>query len=150
MIKRRHFLQVAGIGTSGLLLPAMTLAQGSANGGNPLKIPEHIRGSSQGGKTHFNLQVQQGTSRFIAGLTTPTVGVNGDFLGPTLRFSNGDDIAMQVQNLLDEPTTVHWHGLHVPAAADGGLTRLSSRVPAGNLSSPRCRMPAPSGITLTY
>ncbi|MDA1369690.1 MAG: multicopper oxidase domain-containing protein [Proteobacteria bacterium] len=120
MLKRRQFIQAAGIGTSGLLIPGVALPQGGANGGNELKIPELLTGDRSGGQSHFNLRLQEGVSRFIAGLNTPTYGVNGAFLGPTLRFKNGDDIAMHVHNALNEQTTLHWHGLHVPAAADGG------------------------------
>lgn len=89
-------------------------------GANELAIPPLSSGNQQGGKLHFNLQLQSGLSRFLPGLETPTWGINGDFLGPTLRFKNGDNIAMHVSNTLDEPTTIHWHGLHVPAIADGG------------------------------
>jgi bilirubin oxidase len=31
----------------------------------------------------------------------------------------GDSVIIHFQNKLKEPTTVHWHGLHIPADADG-------------------------------
>ncbi|MGV7904599.1 multicopper oxidase domain-containing protein, partial [Mycobacterium kansasii] len=49
-----------------------------------------------------------------------TWGFNGDILGPTLRARDGEKVAVTVRNGLTEATSVHWHGMHVPARADGG------------------------------
>ncbi|MFM7902232.1 MAG: multicopper oxidase family protein, partial [Bacteroidota bacterium] len=48
------------------------------------------------------------------------IGVNGDYLGPTLLLNQGDLVQMQVTNNIADTTTIHWHGMHVPAQADGG------------------------------
>jgi FtsP/CotA-like multicopper oxidase with cupredoxin domain len=56
----------------------------------------------------------------VPGQTTATYGFNGDYLGPTLRATDGDPVRIQVTNHLGETTTVHWHGMHLPAAMDGG------------------------------
>lgn len=45
--------------------------------------------------------------------------VNDSYLGPTLRFVSGQKIRVHLHNELPEPTITHWHGLHVPMAADG-------------------------------
>jgi FtsP/CotA-like multicopper oxidase with cupredoxin domain len=42
------------------------------------------------------------------------------YLGPTIALDRGDDVRVDVRNALDRPTTVHWHGMHLPAAMDGG------------------------------
>ncbi len=86
----------------------------------PLRIPPLLEGTLRDGVKHFDLDIQSGTSRFLPGLETPTIGVNGAFLGPTLRLHDGDLVAMNVSNLLTYDTTLHWHGMHVPAKADGG------------------------------
>jgi len=44
---------------------------------------------------------------------------NGRVPGPTLDVREGDTVIVHFRNDLPEPTTVHWHGLHIPAAADG-------------------------------
>lgn len=44
---------------------------------------------------------------------------NGLLPGPTIRARVGDTVIVDVENELDEPTTVHWHGLHVPFEVDG-------------------------------
>jgi bilirubin oxidase len=41
-------------------------------------------------------------------------------LGPTLTWSYLHDLTPTVTNMLDEVTTCHWHGAHVPQFADGG------------------------------
>src|SRR5688572_23588625 len=42
--------------------------------------------------------------------------------GPTLRAKVGDQIVAHVTNMLSAPTTVHWHGLRLPANADGSTS----------------------------
>jgi FtsP/CotA-like multicopper oxidase with cupredoxin domain len=41
------------------------------------------------------------------------------YLGPILRFHTGQKVRIRFTNNLPEPSIVHWHGLHVPEAADG-------------------------------
>ncbi|MCP4201446.1 MAG: multicopper oxidase domain-containing protein [bacterium] len=45
--------------------------------------------------------------------------IPGSYLGPILRLDTGDRVALTFKNRLAEPSIVHWHGLHVPEAADG-------------------------------
>jgi bilirubin oxidase len=71
------------------------------------------------GKT-FNLELTQSTRKFLAGTTT-TMGFNGaSFWGPTLVFNQGETVQVNFKNNLEEVTTVHWHGFHLPATMDGG------------------------------
>lgn len=72
------------------------------------------------GQRGYALNMQAGNSEFFSGVTTPTLGLNGDFLGPTIRLRRDERVTLSVKNTLNEPATLHWHGLHVPAAADGG------------------------------
>ena len=44
---------------------------------------------------------------------------NGSVPGPELRFRQGDRLAISVENGLEVPTTVHWHGIRLPNAMDG-------------------------------
>lgn len=83
-------------------------------GQNPLTIPPVLTG------TEFQLNLQKATREFFPGFSTNTMGVNGNFLGPTLILNRGDVVTMNVANELGEPTTIHWHGMHVSAANDGG------------------------------
>lgn len=95
---------------------------------NPLRIPELLEGTLSGDQAapvrEFSLQVQNGTTRFLPGMDTPTIGVNGNYLGSTLRLRSGENVVIHVNNAMNEDTTVHWHGLHVPAKQDGGPHQL--------------------------
>ena len=72
------------------------------------------------GVRSFALSVQSGTTPFHQGINTSTLGYNGALLGPALRLRKGEKTSIRVQNHLDEETTVHWHGLLIPAEVDGG------------------------------
>ncbi len=93
------------------------------NGGltfeNKLLIPEQYFGTVADGRRQFHLTVDEGSREFLPGKRTPTAGVNGPYLGPTLRLRRGEDVDLIVRNDLDEMTTMHWHGAHVPARMDG-------------------------------
>ena len=44
---------------------------------------------------------------------------NGVIPGPKIEVNEGDKVIIKVINHLDEPTTIHWHGLPVPPEQDG-------------------------------
>ncbi len=71
------------------------------------------------GRRVFSLTAQQGRHDFGGG-PVDTWGFNGDYLGPTLRAKRGEQVAVKVHNRLPEETSVHWHGMHLPAEMDGG------------------------------
>ena len=81
---------------------------------NSLPIPAALTGSN------FNLTLQHDSVVFYPGYQTNTMGVNGALLGPTLIFQQGDYVNINVTNQLIDTTTMHWHGMHVPAGYDGG------------------------------
>ncbi|MBK9413697.1 MAG: multicopper oxidase domain-containing protein [Bacteroidetes bacterium] len=68
----------------------------------------------------FQFKRTGGFNGIFAGHQTPTYGVNGNILGPTLILNKGDNVTLNVTNNIPPATTMHWHGLHVPAHADGG------------------------------
>ena len=86
---------------------------------NKLLIPEQAFGTVVDGRRQFHLTVAEGSREFLPGKQTPTAGVNGPYLGPTVRLRRGEDVDLIVENDLDEMTTMHWHGMHVPARMDG-------------------------------
>lgn len=88
-----------------------------SQGQNPLVIPPTLTG------TNFNLNIREGTTQFFSGINTPTYGINGSLLAPTLIVNKWDWVTMNITNNLTgsgNSTTIHWHGMHVPAMADGG------------------------------
>lgn len=81
---------------------------------NKVLIPPVLNGEN------FDLTLQNGSVSFYAGNETKTLGVNGAILGPTLILEAGKSVQINVHNTLNETTTIHWHGMHVSAANDGG------------------------------
>lgn len=55
----------------------------------------------------------------IGGSAVEGYAYNGQNPGPTIRAQVGATVVVDFQNLLDTPTTVHWHGLSVPNEMDG-------------------------------
>src|SRR5690606_12053344 len=50
---------------------------------------------------------------------TDVWGYEGTVPGPQLRFRQGERLRIELENLLPQPTTVHWHGIRLPNAMDG-------------------------------
>ena len=80
---------------------------------NALRIPDTLSG------TTFNLTLKDTFRQLKAGNQTITAGINSDFWGPTLIFNKGETVRMNVMNKLNDSTTIHWHGFHLPAIMDG-------------------------------
>jgi FtsP/CotA-like multicopper oxidase with cupredoxin domain len=73
----------------------------------------------------FELTVERAGWELLPGVETEAVTFNGTVPGPTIRVTEGDSVEIAVRNDLDEPTSIHWHGLHVPNDQDGvaGVTQ---------------------------
>lgn len=108
----------------------------------PLLEPE----IDERGRKVFDLRAQEGRSSFVRGTTTPTWGLNGDYLGPTLRAERGDEVVVHVANDLPEATTIHWHGMALPGAMDGGPHQP---IPPGGVWEPYWEIDQPAA-TLWY
>ena len=86
---------------------------------NRLAIPPLLSPAIQNGEKVFTLTLQKGEQEFLNGRQTATYGINGSYLGPTIRVRRGDRVRMQVTNDLGTRTTIHWHGMELPAVMDG-------------------------------
>ena len=117
---RRNFIKaVAG---ASLLAPisAPLFATGVLNKRNFLVIPPLDRGVRKGKDVTFNLSIGTGKTEFFKGIKTNTLGINQSYLGPVLRASRGDTVKINVKNTINDLTTLHWHGMVLPAKMDGG------------------------------
>ncbi len=92
-----------------------------------LWIPDTLNG------TEFNLTIKDTIKQLRTGNQTITGGINGNFWGPTLFINKGDTVHMNVRNKLNDSTTIHWHGMHLPAVMDGGPHQV---IPPGTLWQP--------------
>ena len=116
-------LSACGGGSSNKIATSGTGGSGGASGKykTPLFIPEEIKGYTDEGVVIYNLSLQAGNRNFLGGKNTPTWGINGNYLGPTLRLTNGSKVNINYRNKLGEETTMHGHGMHVPAEMDGAV-----------------------------
>jgi CopA family copper-resistance protein len=93
----------AALGAAGLR-PARVLAQAE-------RQPE-LSG------TEFDLEISELPVNYT-GRASVATAVNGQVPAPLLRVREGDRITLRVTNRLSEVTTIHWHGLILPAEMDG-------------------------------
>lgn len=151
MISRRRALVSAAV------LPFALSAAGSVGSrpadvpdvgaSRPLPVPRLDTGVvDRDGVRRFAVTARAGTTEVVAGVQTPTWGYDGSILGPTLRARRGDVVAVDVTNALPEATTVHWHGMRVPAMFDGGPHQA---IEPGATWSPRWPVDQPAA-TLWY
>ena len=118
---------------------------GKLNFENPLNIPQLLEPTIESdGTKHFTLTMQTGTTEFLPGKKADTWGVNGSYLGPTIRVSRGDKVALDVVNHLPVTSTLHWHGMKLPAVMDGGPHQM---IEAGETWAPHWTIDQPSATT---
>ncbi len=55
----------------------------------------------------------------ITGAARTAMTINGSLPGPILRWREGDTVTLRVRNRLHEDTSIHWHGIILPANMDG-------------------------------
>lgn len=116
-ISRRIFGQRA-VGLLGALAAGSSPLLGQKGGKgtvtrNNLFIPPTV------GSTSYTLTAAPGTVDLGGGKLSAAWAYNGHVPGPTFRANNGQSVAVTLLNHLPEETTVHWHGMIVPEAADG-------------------------------
>jgi FtsP/CotA-like multicopper oxidase with cupredoxin domain len=74
------------------------------------RTPERIEVTLEARETGWELQ---------PGLSVSAWGYQGQVPGPLIVGRVGDTLVVRLINHLPEPTTIHWHGLRLPAAMDG-------------------------------
>ena len=65
---------------------------------------------------------------------------NGITPGPAIEARQGETLVVRLTNQLDEPTTIHWHGLRLPAPMDG-TQDVQKTVPPGGQFEYRFALP---------
>lgn len=109
-LSRRRFVQGAVVGAAaigvGLLQPPRAWALTSP--GQPVALSG----------TDFVLDIAETAVNFT-GTTRPAFTVNGGIPGPLLRMREGSTVNLRVTNHLRVPSSIHWHGILLPANMDG-------------------------------
>ena len=68
--------------------------------------------------TDFDLFIGE-TPVNITGNPRTAMTINGGIPGPLLRWREGDTVTLRVKNKLKDDTSIHWHGILLPANMDG-------------------------------
>jgi CopA family copper-resistance protein len=68
--------------------------------------------------TEFDLSIGE-TAVNMTGNPRTAMTINGGLPGPLLRWREGDTVTLRVKNALKVDTSIHWHGILLPANMDG-------------------------------
>ena len=106
-LSRRTFIEAVSAGaTAGLVTPQLRAAQtGTADVAT-------LRGAE------IALRIGAATVNFTGKPRVATT-INDSLPAPLLRWREGDTATIRVTNELSEPTSLHWHGIALPANMDG-------------------------------
>jgi FtsP/CotA-like multicopper oxidase with cupredoxin domain len=106
-ISRRRFVKGLAAGGAVAALGDLVSAQPG-----PQREQETLQG------TTFDLSIGETVMNFT-GSPKVALTINGSIPGPLLRWREGDTVSLRVRNELDEDTSIHWHGILLPANMDG-------------------------------
>ena len=104
---------------AGMTMPASSSGQGSISVAS-------LRGPTKAARIDtFTLTARPARITLAPGKTVDAWTYDGVVPGPMLRVRQGDLVVVHVVNRLPVPTTIHWHGVLVPAGEDGvaGVTQ---------------------------
>jgi CopA family copper-resistance protein len=119
-LPRRRFVQ-------GLALGGVAAALG-LRGGELLAQQAAPRAELRG--THFDLAIGELPVDFTGHRRIATV-VNGQLPAPLLRWRQGDTVTLRVRNQLPVTSSIHWHGIVLPADMDGVPGLSFAGIPPG-------------------
>ena len=124
-LTRRGFMNGVGTGAAALLAglshaQAATGMQSASDTFEPdvvlelIALPRSVSLRSGRATSVWSYQ-----SRVLKGDPASVQALPDSYLGPILRLKRGQKVRIDFVNRLDQPSTVHWHGLHVPDTMDG-------------------------------
>jgi CopA family copper-resistance protein len=114
---RREFMQAAGAGL---------FALGAGYG--DVRAQSATQDVLSG--TEFDLQIGETPVNFTGKARIGTV-VNGKVPAPLLRWREGDTVTLRVTNRLRARSSIHWHGMILPADMDGVPGLSFEGIPSG-------------------
>jgi len=154
-VSRRQALQIGGVGVIGAFGLAVPLSSVDAKSASqlssrnmpklyqrtlpipPVLAPKSTTVGADGKKTHlYQIEQTAGMASIVPGLSTPILGYNGSFPGPTIKVNQGERITLEMDNLLPlfHPqwgyrldTSTHLHGSASLPQYDGYANDLTGR-----------------------
>ncbi|HHB90558.1 MAG TPA: multicopper oxidase family protein [Anaerolineae bacterium] len=129
-LNRRQFLRLTGLGVLGLMAgsllktPAARASTPTLPGLSSTFTPDvELALTAEPGQVSIlpgqPTTVWRYRAEVLSGPADTVQPIPDTYLGPILRFKPGQKVRVRFTNRLSEETIVHWHGLHVPEAADG-------------------------------
>ncbi|CAA0087552.1 Multicopper oxidase MmcO [Zhongshania aliphaticivorans] len=117
-MKRRTLLKTAAVSLAGANLPILTLAMSSGE---------------NAGRAEYDyiLTAEPAKARIAPNGDSDILGFNGQFPAPLIRAKQGQTLRVMFINKLNEPTTIHWHGIRIENNMDGVPHLTQAPVPAG-------------------
>ncbi|MCP9782190.1 multicopper oxidase family protein [Cyanobium sp. WKJ7-Wakatipu] len=130
-LRRRQMLGLglAGLGTAVGASSLWDWQQRNASRSQPVGAARLV---SRGGAADLEL-VAQATRGTLPGGPAELLTYNGRLSGPLLEVRAGDRVRLRLRNELNQPTNLHFHGLHIPPTGAGDNVFLS--VPPGGSST---------------
>ncbi|MBE0437529.1 MAG: multicopper oxidase domain-containing protein, partial [Methylomicrobium sp.] len=125
--QRRQFLQYSFFGVAAASMPGISAAamkqiksEASPDFNPDVEIEFTSRNAfvpilSNGEKS----KVQKYYGKLLKGPKDTLQDLGDNFLGPVMNLVKGQKVRVYYRNRLNEPSIIHWHGLHVPQASDG-------------------------------
>ena len=101
VLSRRQFIKTSAIASTLTTLPSLLMAM------------------SAGPDYHYDLIAEEATISLLPNTKTAAWTFNQQFPAPVIRAKQGQKLTIRFTNKLQEPTTIHWHGLRIPIAMDG-------------------------------
>jgi FtsP/CotA-like multicopper oxidase with cupredoxin domain len=79
----------------------------------------------------YTLRIAPLRLELAPGRVVDTFAYNGTVPGPLLRLREGRQVSIDIRNDTDVDDIIHWHGLYVPATADGAMEEGSPMIERG-------------------
>jgi FtsP/CotA-like multicopper oxidase with cupredoxin domain len=108
----------------GRMMPPVSAAGPVLPEGAPLReLPRLANMATEEGRFEAELTAGVATARFADGLNTSILAYSGECPGPMIEVTEGDRVRIAFRNAIpNQASTIHWHGMPVPADQDGNPT----------------------------
>ena len=83
------------------------------------QLDDHATSHESPSEVRIDLEARTSDWEIAPGRSVRAWTYNGQVPGPTIEARVGDTVVVRLTNNLEEPTTIHWHGIRLPAAMDG-------------------------------
>lgn len=127
-IKRRQFLILGAASTGAVLASRWAVSQNSSTPPSTIASPQSQLYKSSNGLLELDLEASLRPVS-LGNQQAYLMSYNGQVPGPRLEAKPGDTVRIHFTNNLEQPTNLHYHGLHISPVGNADNALLS--IPAG-------------------